>query len=96
MFGADNGPMPLRVALLLFGIATAVLAYMALQGSRVGWAFVTAICGTEAVALLFGAPSVRTAADIPLWAAALPSLVFGVTTVLLALHSGATNLNDDS
>ncbi len=86
----DAGPMPLRIALVLFGAATTTLGYIALWGSRVGWAFVTAICGTETVGLLFGAPSIRNAADIPLWAAALPSLAFAITTVLLSLNKEAT------
>ncbi len=86
----DVGPMPLRIALLLFGATTATLGYIALWGSRVGWAFVTAICGTETVGLLFGAPSIRNAADVPLWAAALRSLAFAITTLLLSLNKDAT------
>lgn len=75
---------PLRVALMLVGVAEVAVGYLALFRSRVGWSFALSINGTASVIFLFGAPKVRDAFSIDLGAALVPSFLLIVATTLVA------------
>lgn len=78
-------PMPLTVALCLFGGLLAALAWFALRRVRVAWAFATSLSGTAAVAFLFSAPKIRDALEIELGVALLPSMIGAAACIMLAL-----------
>ncbi len=78
-------PMPLVVALFLFGGLLAVLGWLSLRRIRTAWAFATSLCGTAALAFLFSAPKIRDALEVEIGIALLPSLVGAAACIMLAL-----------
>jgi hypothetical protein len=78
-------PMPLTVALCLFGGLLAVLAWFALRRVRIAWAFATSLSGTTGVAFLFSAPKIRDALGLELGVALLPSMIGAAACIMLAL-----------
>ena len=81
----DPLPMPLVVALLLFGSLQAALGWLAFRRVRAAWAFATSLAGTTALAFLFSAPKIRDALDVELGVALLPSLVGAAACIMLAM-----------
>ena len=75
----------LTVGLVVLGALLGLLSWQSLHGSRRAWAFLVVTNGWMAIALLFGAPSVRDHLHLGLGAALVPSAVFLVSTVFLAL-----------
>jgi hypothetical protein len=82
---ADPLPMPLTVALLMFGGLLAALAWFALRRVRMAWAFATSLSGTAAIAFLFSAPKIRDALGVELGVALLPSMIGAAACIMLAL-----------
>jgi len=78
-------PMPLVVALLLFGALQTVLGWLAFRRVRAAWAFATSLAGTAALAFLFSAPKIRDALEVELGIALLPSLVGAAACIMLAM-----------
>ena len=78
-------PMPLVIALFLFGSMLAALGWLSLRRVRVAWAFATSLSGTAAIAFLFGAPKIRNALEVELGIALLPALVAAAACIMLAL-----------
>jgi len=77
----------LPVFLFACGAAMPYLAWRSWQGSRVGWAFLTTLCGVLAVCLLFGAPKVKALLHLGLWPAlAFPAILAGMTVTLAFQH----------
>ena len=84
MFFRDASTAPLRVALMIVGVAEVAVGYLSLYRNRVAWSFALSINGTAGVIFLFGAPKVRDAAGIGLGSALVPALILAVVTALLA------------
>ncbi len=82
---SDPLPMPLTIALCVFGGLLAVLGWFALRRVRTAWAFATSLSGTAAVAFLFSAPKIRDALGIELGVALLPSMIGAAACIMLAL-----------
>lgn len=78
-------PMPLIVALFLFGGMLGAFGWLSLRRVRVAWAFATSLSGTAAIAFLFGAPKIRNALEVELGIALLPALVAAAACIMLAL-----------
>jgi hypothetical protein len=78
-------PMPLIIALFLFGGLLGTLGWLSLRRVRAAWAFATSLSGTAAIAFLFGAPKIRNALKMELGIALLPALVAAAACVMLAL-----------
>lgn len=87
LIGWSSMPGALGVALVIFGIMEGLVGFYTLRRVRVAWAFALSMNATAFVVTLFGAPKIRDAAEIASAAAAVPCLVFGVLTLLLALSS---------
>jgi hypothetical protein len=81
----DPLPMPLTVALCLFGALLAALGWFALKRVRAAWAFATSLSGTTALAFLFSAPKIRDALGVELGVALLPSMIGAAACIMLAL-----------
>jgi uncharacterized membrane protein len=79
-------PMVLPVVLFVAGGFMPYLAYRSWHGSRVGWSFLTTICGVLGVCMLFGAPKVKGILHIGLWPALVFPGILAATTVALAVQ----------
>jgi hypothetical protein len=81
-------PSALWAALLIFGALMPLLAIRSWKGHRAAWAFLTVICGTLGVCLLFGAPKIRGLLGIGLWnALIIPGVLATATAALGSLHA---------
>ncbi len=79
-------PMVLPVVLFVTGAFMPYLAYRSWHGSRVGWSFLTTICGVLGVCMLFGAPKIKGLLHIGLWPALVFPGILAATTVALAVQ----------
>jgi hypothetical protein len=84
--GLSGMPMVLPVVLLVCGGFMPFLAYRSWHGSRVGWSFLTTICGVLGVCTLFGAPKIKHLLHIGLWPALVFPGILAATTVALAVQ----------
>ena len=82
---ATDLPIVLAVALVVFGAAAVGLARASWRGSRIGWAFGTALDGVLAAIGLFGSPKVAHLVGIPLPVALIPFVVAAASCITLAL-----------
>ncbi len=80
-------PKTLNIALLVLALVEGVTGYFTLQGKRVAWAFSLSINGTGAVVMLFSAPRVRDAANVSIFVALLPCMIFGLLVLLQSLRT---------
>lgn len=83
-FMADK-PAVLAVSLFVIGVLFALLAWRSLEKSRAGWAFLVAMCFTMGAIMLFGAPKLRTVAQISMWTAFIIPLQLIVAGVGLSM-----------
>lgn len=79
-------PIALNVALIVLALVEGATGYFTLKGKRVAWAFALSINGTCSVVLLFAAPRIRDAAEVSIFAALVPCLIFGALVFLQALQ----------
>jgi len=79
--------MTLNVALLVLAVVEGSTGYFTMKGKRAAWAFALSINGTCSVVLLFTAPRIRDAADVSIFVALVPCLIFALLVMLLALNS---------
>lgn len=81
-------PAVLPVVLFAAGVAMPYLAYASWHGSRVGWSFLTTICGVLGVCMLFGAPKINGLLHIGLWPALVfPGILAAATVALGVQHA---------
>jgi hypothetical protein len=80
-------PRPYSIAMLTAGIIECLVCYYALYGSRAAWSFALSLNGVAGCVFVFGATKVRDATELPLAVALVPSVMFGLCTVLLTLAS---------
>jgi hypothetical protein len=77
-------PGALIATQLIIGLVMPTLAWFSYHRARAPWAFLVALCGVLALADLFGAPKVRMALDVSLWATMIVPGLYAIACVALA------------
>jgi hypothetical protein len=81
---AFHAPGALIATQLIIGLVMPVLAWFSYHRARAPWAFLVALCGVLALADLFGAPKIRMALDVSLWATMIVPGLYAIACVALA------------
>ncbi len=87
VFAARAGmPNALTVSLVIIGLLYPALAVLSLiRQSRAAWSFLCALSWVLGVVMLFGAPKIRSQADIGLWTAMIIPGMLAATGIALTM-----------